>query len=109
MKDLALSLPKFGTVDDPPGLLFTGASATLGSLISSLFDIILYLAAFLAFFWLIWGAYQYILARGEKENLHKARSRIIWAIVGLVVIFLAYFAVKFGSEIFPPDRGGVPF
>ena len=44
----------------------------------------------------------------KKEELAKARQRISWALVGLVIVFLAYFIAKYAGEIFPA-KGGSPF
>lgn len=89
------------------GFKFEGAK--LNEVLSPLLNIIFYIAVFLTSYWLIWGTFQYILARGNKEDLAKARSRITWALVGLMIVFLAYFIAKFASEIFPPGKGGLPF
>ena len=82
---------------------------TGGQLVSRLLETAFYAAGFLAFFWLVWGAFLYITASGKKEELQKARSRITYAIIGLVVVILAYFITKFASEILPPQNGGLPF
>ena len=87
------------------------AFGRLGDIISVFLNIALFIAAFLAFYFLIWGAWAYIFASGEKENLAKARERIKWALIGLLVVFMAYFIAKFAGTIFPPGpgRGGLPF
>lgn len=108
MTKLALKLPEFGQIDNPPGLIFSGDTANLGAVLTSLLSIVFYLAAFLAFYWLIWGAFQYIMSQGNKENLAKARAKITWALVGLMVVFMAYFIARFASEVFPPLKGGLP-
>ncbi len=104
---LALTLPGGNTINNPPG--FDPNLNNLGALISGLLNIALYLAAFMAFYWLVWGSFQYILASGNKESLAKARERIKWALIGLVVVFAAFFMAKLGGEIFPPGKGGLPF
>ena len=62
----------------------------LGDFLTGLFDVVFYLAFFLAFFWIVWAAFQYILAGGDKTKLAEARKRIIFALVGLIVIALAF-------------------
>ena len=89
-------------------LNFKFEGAKLGEVLSSLLNIILFIAAFWAFYYFVWGAWAYIFASGEKESLAKARLRIRWALTGLVVIFMAYFIIKYAQEIFPA-RGGLPF
>lgn len=105
---LALTLPG-GNVVTGPDVLKTKGFVDLGSFITPLLNIVFYLAAFFAFYWLIWGAFQYLTAKGEKEGLAKARAKITWALIGLMVVFMAFFIARFASEIFPPIRGGLPF
>lgn len=82
---------------------------TLGDVLSGLLNIVFYVAIFVAFYFLVWGAFAYIMAQGKKEDLAKARARITWAIIGLMVVLLAFFIARFASEIFPPGVGGKPF
>lgn len=91
----------------------------LATFLSGLLNIAFYIGAFMAFYWLVWGAFQYILAKGDKEGLAKARARITWAIVGLMVILTAYLIATFAAQILPvrpapgeaprPTPEGVPF
>lgn len=85
--------------------------ASGGNLVAGLLEIAIYSAGFLAFFWMIWGAFQYITASGKKDELQKARSKITYALVGLMVVLLAYFIMRFASEIFMPKGPGgkLPF
>ena len=82
---------------------------TAGDFISTVFNVVLFIAVFLAFYWIIWGAFQYIVAQGKKEDLAKARAKITWAVIGLIVVFLAYTIARLASEIFPPMKGQLPF
>ena len=81
----------------------------LADFLSGLLNIVFYLAIFLAFFWLIWGSFQYMFAQGEKEKLAKARERMKWAVIGLGIVLMSYSLARFASEIFPPGKGGLPF
>ena len=80
----------------------------LGTIITNALDLVIFLAAFLAFFWFVWGAFHYIFSGGNKEQLGKARSRMTWAIVGLILVLLAYLIAIFASEILRP-KNGLPF
>ncbi|OGE28322.1 hypothetical protein A2867_04910 [Candidatus Daviesbacteria bacterium RIFCSPHIGHO2_01_FULL_40_11] len=106
MEKLALQLPGGNTIPPPTGL--KPDFQDLASLITPLLNIIFYLALFLTFYYLIWGALSYIMAQGQKENLAKARARITWALIGLMVTLLAFFIAKFIGEVFTP-KGGLPF
>lgn len=105
---LALKLPGGNEIIQPQELTDKGF-VNLASFISPILNIIFYVSVFLAFYWLIWGAFQYMLSSGKKEELAKARLRITWAIIGLIIVFLAYFIARFGAEIFTPPQKGVPF
>lgn len=74
----------------------------LGDLVSRLLSVIILMAGFLMLIWLVWGAMQYITAGGEKEALAKARSRILYAIIGFILIILAYNIKMFGEDILIP-------
>lgn len=82
---------------------------TLGDFLIGLINIIFYIAVFLTFYYLVWGAFAYIMAQGKKEDLAKARARITWALIGLIVIFLSFAVAKYGAIIFKPTKGGLPF
>ena len=104
---LALKLPGENIIDNP--VINKDVQITnLAGLITPILNIMFYIAVFLAFYYLVWGAIQYIMAQGKKENLAKARARITWALIGLFVRLLAFFITKFVAEIFKP-KGGLPF
>lgn len=82
----------------------------LGGLVSSFINIMFYAAIFLAFYFLVWGAFAYIMAQGKKEDLAKARDRITWALIGLIIILLSFFIASFVTEILKTNiKGGIPF
>lgn len=78
---------------------------SLGDFISGLLNIAFSITVFLAFFWLVWGGFQYIAAGGDKQKLAAARSRITWAIVGLLLVSVAFLVAQFAVEILPPFKG----
>lgn len=56
------------------------------SVISWLFAI----AAAVALAVLVWGAFMYIVSLGEESRTRKAKSIILWAIIGLIVMGLSF-------------------
>ncbi len=106
MNKLALTLPGSSPIATPLGL--KSDFVDLASLLSPLLNIAFYVAVFTAFFFLVLGAFAYITAQGKKEELAKARDRITWAIVGLIIVLLAYFIARYAAEILKPS-GGLPF
>ncbi len=53
------------------------------------------LAVIAALVYLLWGGLNWILSGGDKEKIDAARSRIIAAIIGLVLVVLAYVILNF--------------
>lgn len=93
---LALSLPWQGgnQIINPgytPKPAFDPRGADLGSVITAFGEVAIYVGGFLMFFWAAWGVYDYIRAEGNKEALAKARKRIQWAIVGFIILLIAFF------------------
>lgn len=104
---IALTLPGGNTIPAPSGL--KAEFQDLASFLSPLLNIAFYIAVFLAFYYLVWGAYAYLFASGEKENLAKARARIRWALIGLMVVFASYLIATYAQEIFKDIlKGGLP-
>lgn len=99
MKELALRLPWSDTNDpslliqNTPGFNSGGQfpDQTLGGAISALSTIALYIGGFMMLIWLVWGAFQYMIAEGNKESLAKARARMRWAIIGFIILLMAFF------------------
>ena len=58
---------------------------------------ILIVAGIVAFFFLLVGGVQWILAGGDKDGTEKARKKITSALVGLAIVFSAY-AIAFLVE-----------
>lgn len=75
----------------PAGTSFSNVSQyTPTKLAGALINLILVLAGVVAFFFLLWGGLQWILAGGDKDGTEKARKRITAALIGLVIVFSAY-------------------
>jgi len=71
----------------------------LGDALSIFGQVALYTGGFLMFFWAVWGVFDYLRAEGNKEGLAKARKKIQWAIVGFVILILAFFMSDIAQTI----------
>ncbi len=105
MEKLALELPLFGNINNPPGLRFSesaqAGSTKFGFIIGEFLVVFYYFGGFLMLAWLFWGIFQYILAQGKKEELAKARQRITWALLGFLFLTLSFFISQYAQTIFP--------
>ena len=53
------------------------------------------LAGFAALMMLIFGGFRYIVAQGDPKAVQAARGTLTWAIVGLVMIIVAWLILAF--------------
>lgn len=83
----------------------TTGTITASSLITFVVNVILIVAALAAFIYLIIAGFQYITAGGDAEKATKARTGIINAIIGIIVILLAYGVLTYVAGLF---TSGVP-
>lgn len=64
------------------------------AILLGVFDIILFLGGIMAVGFVIVGAFQYIIAQGEPERAKNARSTIINALIGLVIVLFSTAIVR---------------
>lgn len=75
-------------VSGPTGLRLTGS---LGSIISTFIPIIFTIAGILTFIWLIIGGFRLLISGGDPKNVAGARDNITFAIIGLAIVFAAWW------------------
>lgn len=80
--------------------------ATIGDAIGNFLTIALTIAVLIVLIMLIIGAYEWITSGGDKEAVAKARNRIINALIGLVILAVAFAVAKLAGQIAGfPDIG----
>lgn len=76
-----------------------------GGLVSDIITIAFILASLIALGFLIYGGIRWITSGGDKTGVETARNTIVAALVGLVIVFLAYFIIKLIFGFFGLDFG----
>jgi hypothetical protein len=66
----------------------------------TLLSFILVISIVLALLYLIWGGIKWIMSGGDKANVETARSHIIAAVIGLILVFSAWFVMNFILQTF---------
>lgn len=66
--------------------------------IQNVINAALVLSAVVAVFLIAYAAFQYVTSAGDKEKVEGARKRIVYAIIGLVVIFMAFAFINLISQ-----------
>lgn len=72
---------------------------TLGGIVSAVLPYLFAGAGLLLLFYLIWGGFSLMLSRGDPKAVESAKGRITNAIIGFVIIFVAYWLVQFLGQI----------
>lgn len=89
----------------PPLGVPTGdfASGVGNDILGSLLGIIAAFGVIIVAVFIVWGGIMWITSAGDKQKIAAARNRIIYSIIGLVVILLSVFIINivlyfFGAE-----------
>mgnify|MGYP001591208055 FL=1 len=82
------------------------SSTQIAELISFIVQILLVVAGSIAVIYLIVGAYRYITAHGNEEQMESAKKTMTGAIVGLVIIALAFAVITIILNILISGPGG---
>lgn len=88
-----------------PVLKSACAGKNLGEVLGFVVTIAFVIAVLIALFFLIWGGIKWITSGGDKGGVESARNQIIAAIIGLIIVFLAFFILNlvlglFGLSLF---------
>lgn len=71
-----------------------GANTDVPSLVDSVISIVLMIAGALAVIYLIYSGILYITAAGNPDSAKKGQQGIINAVIGIIIIILAYVILK---------------
>lgn len=69
---------------------------------------ILYFVGIIAVIMLIWGGIRYVVSGGDAKKVTDAKNTILYAIIGLVISFLAYAIVQFVINALPAKQQQQP-
>lgn len=76
------------------------------SIFVTITNIMLFIIGAIAVVMLIVGGIRYVVSAGDQNAVTSAKNTILYAIIGIVVAFLAYAAVSFVSNQLQSGSGG---
>lgn len=76
------------------------------TLLLKILDALLAVSFILAVIFIVLSGYRMITSAGEPEKLTAAKKHLLWAIIGLVVIVLAYAILSLIVEIVRTGKAG---
>lgn len=89
-------------VKGPPGIP-SGSEGFTGKIMAWGIDLLLIVVVLLALGFIVWGGLNWVTSEGDKTKVESARKMIIYAVVGLIIAFLAFFAVQVLGGLFGFD------
>lgn len=94
MKQISLSIPGYNI--NPPAGVPTGGLELGGGGSNALqlgIELIFVVGIVLTVAFTIFSGIQWIISGGDKEKVQKARARLTYSIIGLLIIVVAFFIV----------------
>lgn len=77
------------TIDNP-----LSGNQNFGGVLRTVINALLLFAGAVAVLFLIIGGFRYVISAGNAEQVEAAKKTILYAILGLIIIFIAFFLVQ---------------
>ncbi|KKQ66892.1 MAG: hypothetical protein US86_C0002G0009 [Candidatus Daviesbacteria bacterium GW2011_GWA2_38_24] len=85
----------FGKITPPAPIARIGFGAQgISTFISNIINLLLSVSLLVLAFMIFWAGFQWMTAGGDKEQIAKARARITNALIGLLILSLAFFVAR---------------
>ncbi|MCL5784437.1 MAG: pilin [Patescibacteria group bacterium] len=89
-----------GRIVPPPQVLNLGfGNAGISQVLTNVIQIIYIAAGIVFIFMVLISALQWIMSGGDKEAISKARGRLTYAIIGIVLLALAFLIIRLIGQI----------
>lgn len=86
------------------GQITVDQGLTLGDILTVVFQVyIFYLAGMVLLVYLVIGGMQFMFSRGEPKAMQAAQAKITNAVIGFLIVFLAFFIVQIIAQLFGID------
>lgn len=90
----------FGQIIPPASIQFIGSgSSGISNLLSKIIELIYVVAGVVFVFMVIVSAFQWIVSGGDKEAVAKARGRLTYAIIGIIILALSFVIISTVGKI----------
>jgi len=82
-----------------PGAININEKLKIGDIVSALLPYLFTISGIILLLYLIYGGFQYMLSRGDPKAMQAAQGKITTAIVGFVIVFIAYWLVQLLGKV----------
>jgi type IV secretory pathway VirB2 component (pilin) len=80
----------------------SGNDTSLEDMITSVINVLLYIAGIIAVIMIIVGGIKYMTSSGDSSGISSAKNTVLYAIIGLVLVILAFAIVNWVVKAFTP-------
>jgi hypothetical protein len=80
------------------------AGGTVGDIVSALIPYIFGIAGFALLIFLVLGGYQIMISQGDPKQMAAGREKITYAIIGYIIMFVAYFITLLVAEVLDIEK-----
>lgn len=77
-----------------------GAGKSVQDIIKVVVNLLLYLTGTVAVIMVIFSGYQFVTAAGDVDKVKKAKGALLYSVIGIVIVTLAYTIVNFVLGLF---------
>jgi len=96
---MPVTLPGNMKIDDPLGFKF--ADSNIAQVVSAITNNIVFpLAGIILFIMLVLGGFEMLTSVGNPEGIKKGQGRIVSALIGFVILFVAFWLMQIIQTIF---------
>lgn len=81
----------------------TNMSLKLGAIISAILPYIFVFSGLILFLFLIFGGFQLLASGGNPESVKSGQGKVTGALIGFIIIFVAYWLVEILQIVFGID------
>lgn len=71
-----------------------GGTDLLPNIIGLVYELLILAAILLCFIYLFWGGVDWMMSEGNKQKIDRARQKIAFSIIGLLVVFIAFLIIN---------------
>lgn len=103
---VSLTLPSFALAATQPGAFDDLTMDGVVRIIENIRDWFSAIVAIVAVFMMLYAAFLFITSSGDADKLTTAKKTLTWAIIGIVVAFLAYGIVELVGSFLNSGPGG---
>ena len=95
-----LTLPGGTSIQGKLNISGAGPSPTIGDILSSAIPLVLAFAGLGLLIMLISAGYTFLTSAGDAKNMEKGKQQLTFALVGFLIVFVAYWVVQLTGTIF---------